>query len=55
MSNIFQIIYSYIILSHIIACLFIVVAKLEDDFNFTWLTMIPSPQKNYINNYRYLN
>ena len=43
-STILKIIYSYIILSHMIACLFICVGRTELDFNNMWFRTIPAPQ-----------
>lgn len=50
--NIFVILFTYVIMNHIFACLFIVMANRKADFNDTWLAKIPAPQFNYPNNVR---
>ena len=52
LGNILGILFSYFILNHVFACLFIVLANTRTDFNETWLAKIPAPQFNYPNNVR---
>ena len=42
----------YLIMNHIFACLFMVMANLNSNFNDTWLAKIPAPQFDYPNNVR---
>ena len=50
--NISVILFTYMIMNHIFACLFIVMANTKTDFNDTWLAKIPAPQFDYPNNVR---
>lgn len=35
---------SMLLLNHFMACLLIIVANVESDFNKSWLSLIPAPQ-----------
>lgn len=50
--NISVILFTYMFMNHIFACLFIVMANTKTDFNDTWLAKIPAPQFDYPNNVR---
>ena len=52
LNNILVILYAFIILNHIVACLFIIMANTKEDFNLTWYAKVPAPQFNYPNNIR---
>jgi len=42
----------YIDISHLIACLFMALGRLNPNFNYTWFVKIPAPQLDFPNNYR---
>ena len=44
LANILAILYSYLLLAHVIACLFITVGRFESDYNKMWFRKLPSPQ-----------
>ncbi len=44
LANIIAILYSYLLLAHVIACMFITVGRFESDYNKMWFRKLPSPQ-----------
>ena len=43
LANILLIVYCFIILNHLVACIWILFGTLSDDFNYSWLAKIPAP------------
>lgn len=52
LNNILVILYAFLILNHIVACLFIIMANAKHDFNETWYAKIPAPQLEFPDNER---
>ncbi|EAS07210.2 cyclic nucleotide-binding domain protein (macronuclear) [Tetrahymena thermophila SB210] len=42
----------YILLCHVLGCIFILLGKIESDFNSSWMIKVPAPQKNFPKNIR---
>ncbi|KAL4436165.1 hypothetical protein ABPG74_018149 [Tetrahymena malaccensis] len=42
----------YVLLCHVLGCIFILLGKIEQDFNASWLIKVPAPQPNFPNNIR---
>ncbi|EAS07212.2 cation channel family protein (macronuclear) [Tetrahymena thermophila SB210] len=42
----------YVLFCHLLGCLFIVLGKIEQDFNASWLIKVPAPQAQFPNNIR---
>ena len=43
MQNILKILFSFLILQHICGCVFVLIGKLDHNFNHTWFVKIPAP------------
>lgn len=52
LGSIMAILFTYVIMNHVFACLFIMMRYAKEDFNDTWLAKIPAPQFNYPHNVR---
>ena len=52
LNNILVILYAFLILNHIVACVFVIMANAKHDFNETWYAKIPAPQFDYPYNHR---
>ncbi|KAL4465802.1 hypothetical protein ABPG73_014251 [Tetrahymena malaccensis] len=42
----------YILLCHFLGCIFILLGKIESDFNSSWMIKVPAPQPDFPNNIR---
>ncbi|KAL4477962.1 hypothetical protein ABPG72_013370 [Tetrahymena utriculariae] len=42
----------YVLFCHVLGCLFIVLGKIEQDFNASWMIKVPAPQTQFPNNIR---
>ena len=52
LNNILVILYAFLILNHIVACVFVIMANAKHDFNETWYAKVPAPQFDYPYNHR---
>lgn len=52
LNNILVILYAFLIMNHIIACLFIIMANAKHNVNTTWYAKIPAPQLDFPHNER---
>ena len=39
-------------MAHIVACIWIIIGRIPEDFNDSWFVKVPAPQTNFPNNYR---